>query len=250
MQGGYFSVERPGRLRIHPFVRSLIPKVTSCTGRQEVRRPSKRKRQIPKVVCKSELPIEMPKSKQREPVVTQDARFASLHSDPRFLKQKKLPRTIKPDERFNLDLPETSAVDKYGRKKDKKASKRELDQFYQLDKRVKEPTALELARGQVLLESSDEESDDEESDDASDESDGELVQLGQQAESSSSEFSVNLDEDDVPLLSEGEEHEITSKRLAAVNMDWDHLKAIDIYKVFASVFLKSKTAGKLLKVSI
>jgi len=211
--------------------------------------------------------------KARDGKVTTDPRFASLHSDPRFVRPKRQTNKIAKDDRFK-DLLSTSTssaavagpsgtsgaarTDKYGRKIAKNAEKKELQKFYRMDKtalaeaesereaedHVAAPgdeaeRALAYARGEILMQSSDEEEGDS---DEENEIGGE-VQLGPgaqgrqyvQADSDGEDYEIDLDEDAV-LPDEAEEDEIeATTRLAAVNMDWDHVRAIDLFKVFASV---------------
>lgn len=115
------------------------------------------------------------------------------------------------------------------------------------------PSLADLARGQVLLESSDEEgpagNDDDTSESDSDSDDGRevtlggLTGLGRARERSPSidlsetehVFGDDDDEDDAEIDSDDEEEGVDpTPRLAIVNMDWDHLRAVDLYRVLAS----------------
>lgn len=127
---------------------------------------------------------------------------------------------------------------------------------------------VDYARGEGVLESSG--SEDEES-----EVEEEELELGAKkkygyvpSDSEESEdegqLRVNLSEDDEVNLEEADESEEeegaeATKRIAAVNLDWDHLRASDLFSIFNS-FLKapqntkeaaaSKPSGKLLHVRI
>jgi hypothetical protein len=207
-----------------------------------------------------------------------DPRFARLSTDPRFLRPSKASQKIVLDDRFKSLLEdegnegETSAkVDKYGKKVAKGKNKQALKSFYRLDEKKKGVTpGLDLARGEGLLESSSEEEDDdeeEEDDDevseavSSDDEGGEVLLGSKEAQKAAarrdraaSEGSIDLDED-VPVASTStlqeaavEENvpmmENSTKRIAVVNLDWDNVRAIDLYKVFDSVL--SSSASTLL----
>jgi hypothetical protein len=116
---------------------------------------------------------------------------------------------------------------------------------------------IDYARGRVILESSDEEEEitDQESESDSD-SEEEDVELGpgskrnrRQEEEEEEEPEIDLNEDILEeeetsqTRIEGQEEDEEesrpqihpTRRIAVVNLDWDHLKPIDIYKVFSSV---------------
>lgn len=152
-----------------------------------------------------------------------------------------------------LGWANTAGVDKYGRKKETTNSK-ELKRFYKLDQEELESSSgssdgsdddeeeelkssnsdgseedisvgIDLARGEGLLESSDEDEDGTLAENLQDEDE---IAVGPYAEES------------VPT---GDE----TSRFAVVNMDWDHIKAKDLYKVF-DAFKPSN--GSLMSVKI
>ncbi|KAJ7932451.1 hypothetical protein B0H13DRAFT_1955529 [Mycena leptocephala] len=89
-----------------------------------------------------------------------DSRFARLRSDPRFRRPRKEKSKVVVDDRFK------GRVDKYGRPISGTHEHENLQRFYRLENEEGiPPPAPDYARGQALLESSDEE------DDASDDSD-------------------------------------------------------------------------------
>ena len=124
-------------------------------------------------------------------------------------------------------------------------------------------TGPDLARGEGLDESSDEEqaalstpgddsADDDES--ASDSSDGDSVTLGpshlEPRRRSRRSPSIDLDETHVSAFpassdagapSDDEDAVDPTRRLAVVNMDWDHLRAVDLYRVLASALSATAT---------
>jgi hypothetical protein len=71
---------------------------------------------------------------------TTDPRFFSMHTNPTFSRPKKQSNKVKIDERFQAVLTderfraaEGGKVDRYGRRREKKDNKEELDKFYHVD---------------------------------------------------------------------------------------------------------------------
>jgi hypothetical protein len=171
-----------------------------------------------------------------------DARFSNFATDPRFrLPSKKHTRTTI-DKRFSSllqdeDVINTAKVDRYGRKLDSSAKKKALERLYMpeesegeedevVEKELKKAEAYDPARGGGFSSSSEDESEDEE--------DG----------------GVEIEEPEFPDLQTeqaGVEMGEVSSRIAVVNMDWDHVRAIDLMAVFQS-FVPS--GGKIHKVSV
>lgn len=152
------------------------------------------------------------------------------------------------------------SVDKYGRPVSETRDEDNLKRFYHLND---SPSGAlkpgpDYARGEVLLESSDDEGEKDDKDassvEDSDDSDqhDEIITIGDELE-------VNLDETDFADLDEqalaysrshladdeenNEEQVQRTNRLAAVNFDWDHVRAIHLYKICSS--LVSPTAALL-----
>lgn len=140
-------------------------------------------------------------------------------------------------------------MDKYGRAISHSHERDNLRQFYRLenaDNTVSEPTVLDYARGEVLLESSDEDDEDD---------DRQTVTLGNDQKKSISvskdkrEVEIDLDEGDfadldaqatvyaskLPPENEPQEGIERTCRIAVVNLDWDHVRAIHLYKIFSSL---------------
>ncbi|KAF7793336.1 hypothetical protein EIP86_004448 [Pleurotus ostreatoroseus] len=198
-----------------------------------------------------------------------DPRFARLKSDPRFRRVRKKEAKVVVDERFK------NVFDGSGKKKDKKGKGTPLSDTHEQDNLRRfyrfqdeeaaneegEPSTKvpDYARGEVLLESSDEE--DAGEDDESDA--GGVVTLGAAVTKpihvldDNEEHEVDLDEDNFADLdaqaaeySKAHEDEDNdepdanrTRRLAVVNLDWDHVRATHLYKIFAS--LVSPTASAL-----
>lgn len=212
-----------------------------------------------------------------------DPRFARLKTDPRFRRPKKHQSKVVVDDRFkevfqddkkkkgkgkgkyfsiHLCLAELTRalsiarVDKYGRALSENHERDNLKKFYRLenDEEVDEPSAApDYARGEVLLESSDEEEDEESDREAA-------VTLGHTHSKPiyvREDAEIDLDEDAYADLdaqaaafaseqTEGQEPQEDAertRRVAVVNLDWDHVRAIHLYKVFSS--LVSPTAPKV-----
>ncbi|ELU41528.1 pre-rRNA-processing protein ESF1 [Rhizoctonia solani AG-1 IA] len=212
-----------------------------------------------------------------------DPRFARLKSDPRFRKPRRAKNKVVVDSRFKSLLGEEddgngnkatqkARVDKYGRKISKSKDKDNLRRFYRLDEgeesSSKPPApAIDYARGEVLMESSSE----EEASGESDESDTEEVAIGRQVSQPSTSkgkkanelLDIDLDESTFADLDaqakaytsntqEGEGDEETAEpttRLAAVNLDWDHVTAAHLFRVTTSV-LPAGGKSKVLRVAV
>lgn len=154
-------------------------------------------------------------------------------------------------------------VDKYGRAVSSTHDQDNLRRFYRLeneDEADEPPAVVDYARGGALMESSDEEEgqpDREESDDEG------VITLGQDeahpitVPREEDELEFNLDEDnftDLDAQAEaaqaaqaGEADVTPTRRIAVVNLDWDHVRASHLYKIFSSLFSNAPgalTAGK------
>ena len=202
--------------------------------------------------------------KQRHAPV-RDARFARVQTDPRFRRPKRSDTKVTVDERFRDVLkPENQdddlPIDRFGRRKSRiaKRSDDDLSAYYQMEGEG----AADLARGAVELESSSEESSDEEDEDQDEEDEdeededeededeeGDVVIGGRDAVRRAQTTDIDLDEDDdldqdvvreldrqarsvsQENLARGDD----TTRLAVVNMDWDYIRARDLFKVFASI---------------
>lgn len=161
----------------------------------------------------------------------------------------------------------TARVDKYGRPVSATKDKDNLRRFYRMDEDQGVTAAPpDYARGEGLIESSDEEEEDqnappEEDEESSEGEAKEVVILGRQPpkksarqrqKSPSVEPEIDLDEttfDDLDSTAiansakyaqEDHDKRTTAKgqetsRIAVVNLDWDHVRASHLYKIFASL---------------
>ncbi|TCD69922.1 pre-rRNA-processing protein esf1 [Steccherinum ochraceum] len=194
-----------------------------------------------------------------------DPRFARLKSDPRFRRIRKQDSKVVVDDRFKgvfqsggkkKSKHTKGRVDKYGRPLADTHEEDNLRRFYRLENEDEEesaPKGPDYARGAVLMESSDEEDGDDKKDDSDD--DG-VVVLGRDISKpipvpEEDEAEIDLDESQFADLdaqaeayakqqaeNEEEEDEDTTehtRRLAVVNLDWDHVRAVHLYKIFSSL---------------
>ena len=173
-----------------------------------------------------------------------DPRFAALRTDPRYrLPSRKESRTAV-DPRFkrlftDQDFRKKAKVDRYGRKIQAETGKKELEKLYRLDNDEKKDKTNRVV-------GSDESNDDE----GAGIDVEELVEKKDLAregfsESDSEEESMSEEEDsddEAELAEETAGQEQTedipmgevSQRVAAVNMDWDNIRAMDIMAVASS----------------
>lgn len=207
--------------------------------------------------------------------VITDPRFASVHSDPRFQNPPKHKSKVAIDSRFNrmfTDKSFTSSsirIDKRGKTKKDSSSQNPLKHYYRLDEDEEEE---KKRRADV-------QSDEEENDESDSESENEKLkkrleessdsELQIESEPSNSEeedehvsdvdsdtSSTGSDSDDGVYSEEEEtlaqeenvpEIEEETHRLAVVNMDWNQVKAVDLYVLLSSFLPKG---GQILSVTV
>jgi hypothetical protein len=193
-----------------------------------------------------------------------DSRFANFETDPRFQLPSKKKLKTKLDKRFSrvlkdADFVATAKVDRYGRKVKSDVKKKALQRLYE-----------------------DEEEEDEEAQDANEDfevEDDDIVRRElekadakydpargggfSESESDSDSYSDSASESDEPepvdeveesrpgirLRRDKQEVEVgeVTNRFAVVNMDWDHIKAVDLMALFSSFV---PVGGRIDKVSI
>lgn len=151
-------------------------------------------------------------------------------------------------------------VDKYGRKVSKTRDSENLRRFYRLEGDEEEEAgtaAPDYARGEGLLESSDEDAGDDSAQSENDDENG-AITLGRDVQKPSrrrsksphSDAEIDLDETQFEDL-DREASAYSSKfadaetdtrptgketaRIAVVNLDWDHVRASHLFKIFDSV---------------
>ncbi|KAG9126529.1 pre-rRNA-processing protein esf1, partial [Ceratobasidium sp. 392] len=216
-----------------------------------------------------------------------DPRFARLKTDPRFRKPRRTQNKVVVDQRFKSLLGDgedetekkgkghsKARVDKYGRKISKNQDKDNLRRFYRMEDEAtaeaKPAPIVDYARGEALMESSSEE---EDGDGNSEDSDAEEVVVGRQLAQSTAKpgrgkkvtelLDVDLDESNfadldaqakaysssVPQETSSADAAKATSRIAAVNLDWDHVTAAHLFRVAASV-LPSGGSAKVLSVTV
>ncbi|SCV06113.1 LANO_0H22386g1_1 [Lachancea nothofagi CBS 11611] len=184
-----------------------------------------------------------------------DPRFASVHNDPKFRETKARKYKIKLDDRFSkkdLEFKRKARVDKYGRRLHDEDSKdtKDFEKYYEKEEeqKLEESSSDEdnvvdgkVAEKGLLL------------DRARGEVPSDYVSSADEG-SSSSESEADTEDSDV----EGEESEVeieqskpesgeSSKTLAVVNLDWDHVKSEDLMITFTSFVPKG---GKIVRIAV
>ncbi|RUS12658.1 hypothetical protein BC938DRAFT_478609, partial [Jimgerdemannia flammicorona] len=141
---------------------------------------------------------------------------------------------------FFTHLIDPAKVDRYGRKLQSQNTESELKRFYQIGNEDEDEEAtdddedktLEQLEKELEEDESNEEEEEEEGGTVYDPARGEGVISGSEDESEEeSEDDVAANEDEVDpqeAIPMGDE----SRRLAVVNLDWDHVRAVDLFKIF------------------
>lgn len=197
-----------------------------------------------------------------------DSRFSSFETDPRYQLPSKKNVKTKLDKRFSrvlkdADFVATSKVDRYGRKLKTDTKKKALQRLYEdedeeskNDEDVGEDVEAEVedddivrrelekadakydpARGGGFSESESDSDSDSDSDSASQSDEPEP---DDEAEESRPGIRLRRDKQEVEV------GEVTN-RFAVVNMDWDHIKSMDLMALFSSFV---PVGGRIHKVSI
>ncbi|KAK8145206.1 pre-rRNA-processing protein esf1 [Beauveria asiatica] len=198
-----------------------------------------------------------------------DARFSNFETDPRFRLPSKKNAKIKLDKRFagmldDEDFTSTSHVDRYGRKVKSDSKKKALLRLYEAegDKEEEEEemgseAEIEVddddavqrelravherdlranydpARGGGFSSSEEDSSEEEDSED-DDEGGAELITEGDMQRLQDEQAEVEAGE--------------VSKRIAIVNLDWDHVNSTNLFALFSSFI--GESSGRVVKVSV
>ncbi|KAK1302211.1 hypothetical protein QJS10_CPB12g01781 [Acorus calamus] len=185
-----------------------------------------------------------------------DPRFASAQSDPRFQRAPSLKSKVSIDSRFNkmfsdkrFSSASSAPVDKHGRTNRGRRSENPLRHYYRQneeegEEEEKRSKGLDSSESDPWMDSEGDDSDtsSSRSDDDDDVSDGGTdSEISVDAEEEMKRFFLLQEEENVPTV-EQETH-----RLSAVHMDWDNIKAVDLYVLLSSFLPKG---GQILQVSI
>lgn len=151
-------------------------------------------------------------------------------------------------------------MDKYGRQFSDVQENESLRRFYKIDP-VEFSAGPDYARGEVLLESSDEEDCSPNQARPSDDENDDIVVLGRDTDRlllvpEGKDAEVNLDEDDTvdslphatpyPKITPEDEQESShrTRRIGIVDLDWDYVRATHLYKIFNSTISPVKSTSK------
>ncbi|KAL5752419.1 hypothetical protein ACOSP7_022605 [Xanthoceras sorbifolium] len=186
-----------------------------------------------------------------------DPRFASVHSDPRFQKAPKRNSKVAIDSRFDRMFTDknfassSAPSDKRGKpKKKQKGSENPLRQYYHIeedDNEIKEEEEEKVKESESELKNIAEVASET---DSETEAEAEAETEEEEEESTTDEEEVDIyQEDEGPEVEEEaiQEIEKETNRLAVVNMDWRHVKAVDLYVILSSFLPKG---GQILSVAV
>ena len=207
-----------------------------------------------------------------------DPRFSKVFSDPRFRTVRKKDLKVQLDERFNKKnlknefslLKSTAKVDKYGRKikSDANSVVDNLDKYYNDDEEEVEAEAeAEADEDDDEKNGSDEDEDNESESEASEAELDPLAKARGLVDADSSSDEDDSSDEEVEASAFADENEIYSgddtdeeqrehipeqdptTRIAAVNLDWDHINSKSLYATFSS-FLPTDGSGGIKRVTI
>lgn len=183
-----------------------------------------------------------------------DARFANFETDPRFrLPSKKQGKTTI-DKRFSRMLKDdefvaTAKVDRYGRKLKNDTKKKALQRLYDEEEDEEDEADVSVDEDEVVqreLRAAEEKYDpargggfESESEDESDSDEEEVP-----AHETAREGDLQRFQDQSGDQEDGE----VTKRVAIVNLDWDHVRATDLYALFSSFI--GDSGGSVERVSV
>ena len=183
-----------------------------------------------------------PQKKDRKPAgeAISDPRFADFATDPKFrLPSKKHTRT-KIDSRFSRmlkddDFTNTATVDRYGRKLSQTGKKKALQRLYQPDEEsAEEDEELVVEKDDIVAKEL------AKADSKYDAARGGGFSSSEEDSESEIEEEIEVDGDDKGAFPDmkGEQTSVpmgeVSNRIAVVNLDWDNIRAEDLYAVFSS----------------
>ncbi|GAB4848435.1 hypothetical protein Ancab_003132 [Ancistrocladus abbreviatus] len=223
---------------------------------------------------KQQKPIEDAAVGEDDKRIITDPRFAKVHSDPRFQKVPKHKAKVAIDSRFGRMFTDkrffTSSAPLDKRGKPKKQQENALRRYYRMeaeerggvkeedeDEKEAKKTETGVEEGSEESERSDDEEEPESSDDSLlSKSDSEEADEEEGLESDATGTTTDTDDEgkdvDMDVDADVEEEEVPviekeTKRLAIVNMDWNHVKAVDLLMLLRSFLPKG---GQILSVAV
>lgn len=188
-----------------------------------------------------------------------DARFASMHSDPRFSELRRKKNKVEIDSRFKHAFTDKNfaaskaPVDKRGKPKKNDAAANPLQRYYTLEDEKGRDLQEKLPKNDEESESEDEKV--KLKDESEESSSSEEEVESDDSSSTSLSGSTDSDEEDVVFEEEKQEQdelkipEIDKEthRLAVVNMDWSEVRAVDLYVLLSSFLPKG---GHIVSVAV
>ncbi|KAF7083369.1 hypothetical protein CFC21_087169 [Triticum aestivum] len=170
----------------------------------------------------------------------EDERFTAARTDPRFRQMRRKEAKVAIDSRFTPMLTDpmfdSSLVDKRGRRRKKSAGENPILHYYLNEEAGDEKDKDKTEQEELICEEEDHALE-QESPSSDDEEDGH------------DQYFVGCDVAHHLMSRHDDTHVIDKEthRLAVVNMDWDHIKAVDLYMVMTSCIPEG---GRVLSVSI
>ncbi|KAE8779902.1 pre-rRNA-processing protein ESF1 [Hordeum vulgare] len=221
-------------------------------GKEHGKKPKKEKKAGAEAEAMVAGAAEAKRGDEKMKRAMEDERFAAARTDPRFRPMRRREAKVALDSRFNgmltnpMFASSEAPVDKRGRRRKKGAKENPMLHYYL---KQEEGDEKEKEKEKVKLVQEDEDDEVEEEDEQVEQESSSSDDEEEEEDDDDDECSVGSDiahylmarHDDTPMIDK-ETH-----RLAVVNMDWDHIKAVDLYMVMTSCIPKG---GRVLSVSI
>ncbi|KAI9253507.1 hypothetical protein BDA99DRAFT_172498 [Phascolomyces articulosus] len=172
--------------------------------------------------------------------ITDDPRFSHVHNDPRFKRPRRKDTKVQIDNRFSSmlkssEFAEQPKVDRYGRPIAPQTAENELKRFYEIEDESDEDEEEEKTLEELERELAEDEGnlEDEKIPTVKPRKPKYDPMRGQGVIESSDEETTTDEEESDEELEAGNEIPTgdATYRIAAVNMDWDRIRAIDLLKV-------------------
>ncbi|WCJ32714.1 Pre-rRNA-processing protein esf1 [Euphorbia peplus] len=182
-----------------------------------------------------------------------DPRFASVHYDPRFQNVPKRKTKVPIDSRFSSMFTDkkfasgTAPSDKRG-KPQKQKPETSLRHFYSIEEEEEEGAIKEALKEKKVVSDEEESESEEEEELGISDSEPRGSKSSSELEADETESTTDEDEDEEGVIYADDLHEVQvenvatvedgTRRLAAVKMDWRHVRAVDLYVVLSSFLPK------------